>query len=546
MTDSSLDDLAEEQSPKKPPKIRKDWSVEDRKVLAQAILRGGIVIISAIVAIAISDQSNDDIAELIGLTALLVAIGTVIVELGWRTSDSGSRFTLLGQAAAFAVAGIFLISWPGATLQVTGRILGLGIVALGVVSVVRAIRTSAKPASKWLLIRGILLIALGAFTVAFPGPTTMILLWGLAIAWALAAVTSAIALVLHQPRPDLYDEPVEPNRLVADWLRRYEMSPVQRTAVSDKLYFEGVQYRARLWRFAVLMFLSTTIATLGVASDSTAVVIGAMLIAPLMTPIMGLTGALVMAWPVRAARAGLIVLGGIGIAIAVSWTITGISPQISDSILSSSQVTSRVNPTLLDLGIALAAGAAGAFAISRPDVADSLPGVAIAVALVPPLAVVGTTAQLGAWDEAIGATLLFATNLVAIILAGGTVFILTGFTPLRRIREEGEHIRLSFAWVGVLMMLIIAPLALTTRSILRDSLGLDEAQQSVDEWVEGTNLRVLEVELDGSEVDVALTGEEPPPPLEELGASLEESLGRDVVVEVTVIPSQTTTYESGD
>jgi len=545
MADTSLDDLQEDPSGK-PSRQPQDWSVEDRKVLAQAILRGGLVIFAAVLALALPDQGSDNVAELIGLTALLIAIGTVVVELGWRTAHSSSAFTLLGQATALAIIGILLIAWPGATIEVIGRLIGIGILTLGLISVVRSVRARKRSNANWLLIRGILLIFIGAFSLTFPAASASMVLWGLAIAWALAAVTSALALVFRQPRPDMYDEPVEPNRLVTDWLRRYEMDADQRHAVSDKLYFEGEKFRARLWRFAVLMFFSTAIATFGIASDSTAVVIGAMLIAPLMTPIMGLTGALVMAWPVRAARAGSIVLGGIGIAIAVSWTITGLSPQISETILNSSQVTSRVNPTLLDLGIALAAGAAGAFAISRPDVADSLPGVAIAVALVPPLAVVGTTAQLGAWEDALGAMLLFATNLVAIILAGGVVFILTGFTPMTRIKDEGERIRLSFAGVGVLMLVILLPLALATRSILRDSLGLDEATKATEEWIEDTNLRLIDVDLDGAEVTVAITGDELPPPVEDLGALLEEGLGRDVEVEVTVIPSQIQTYESTD
>jgi uncharacterized hydrophobic protein (TIGR00271 family) len=548
MADTSLDDLQDgdaELSQTKAARSTKDWSLEDRKVLAQAILRGGVVIIAGILAISLPERSADATAEIIGATALVIAAGTLIVDLGWRTSQGNSRFTLLGQAIALTAAGLVLIAWPGATLEVIGRIIGTGIIALGFISIWRGLANRANRSSNWLLARGTLLLLAGAFVLIFPMGTGLILLWGLAFTWAIAAITSAIALVLRQPRPDMYDEPVEPHRLAADWLRRYEMDGAQRIAVSDKLYFEGATFRGRLWRYAVLMFLSTSIATFGVASDSTAVVIGAMLIAPLMTPIMGLTGALVMAWPKRAARSAATVGGGVVMAVFVAWMITGLSPQISETILTSSQITSRVNPTLLDLGIALAAGAAGAFALSRPDVADSLPGVAIAVALVPPLAVVGTTLQLGAWDEAVGASLLFLTNLVAIILAGGFVFILTGYSPIHRITQRGESIRLSFAAVGVMMLIILIPLALTTRSILQDSLGSDEAFDSVSEWLEDTDLSIIEVDLDGSDVSVVITGNQVPPPIEELGASLESSLGREIEVELRIIPSQTMVYDSG-
>ena len=91
-----------------------------------------------------------------------------------------------------------------------------------------------------------------------------------------------------------------------------------------------------------------------------------------------------------------------------------------------SQITGRVTPRLLDLVVALAAGTAGAFAMSRDDVADSLPGVAVSIALVPPLCVVGISLSAGEWDHTWGALLLFLTNLLSILLAGGAIFALLG------------------------------------------------------------------------------------------------------------------------
>jgi uncharacterized hydrophobic protein (TIGR00271 family) len=88
-----------------------------------------------------------------------------------------------------------------------------------------------------------------------------------------------------------------------------------------------------------------------------------------------------------------------------------------------SEILSRTNPTLIDFGIAMAAGMAGAFANSRRSISSALPGVAIAVALVPPLSVVGIGLSLGQQEITVGSSLLFCTNLICIIFFGGLVFL---------------------------------------------------------------------------------------------------------------------------
>jgi len=116
--------------------------------------------------------------------------------------------------------------------------------------------------------------------------------------------------------------------------------------------------------------------------DSTATVIGAMIIAPLMTPILATTTALMMGNGVRAWRSLMLVGAGVlgVIVVAAALGIVAVHVVAFDT---NSQITARVSPRLLDLIIALAAGTAGAFATSRDDIADSLSGVAISIALVP-------------------------------------------------------------------------------------------------------------------------------------------------------------------
>jgi uncharacterized hydrophobic protein (TIGR00271 family) len=181
--------------------------------------------------------------------------------------------------------------------------------------------------------------------------------------------------------------------------------------------------------FYFMLAISAVIATLGLLANSAAVIIGAMIIAPLMSPIIAISYGLVAGRGPLIIRSFLTVLTGtiltIGVAIviteAIGWKLAG------------SEIVSRMKPTLLDLGVALAAGAAAAFAYTRSGVSSALAGIAIAVALVPPLCTVGIAVALGqdvsievglALDtfSARGPLLLYLTNIIGIIFAGSMIF----------------------------------------------------------------------------------------------------------------------------
>jgi uncharacterized hydrophobic protein (TIGR00271 family) len=199
--------------------------------------------------------------------------------------------------------------------------------------------------------------------------------------------------------------------------------------------------------FFFLLLLSSAIATFGLLANSAPAIIGAMIIAPLMTPIMGLSyGVIQLSWS-QIARSFITVALGILVVIAVSF----ISSRFIDIRVAGTEMLSRAFPTLLDLGVAMAAGAAGAFALSRESIRNSIAGVAVAVALVPPLAVVGiglglgrrATADVGLSfrdiglfdagnDIAAGAFVLFLTNLAAIIMVAGIVMSFQGYGRWRR------------------------------------------------------------------------------------------------------------------
>ena len=194
--------------------------------------------------------------------------------------------------------------------------------------------------------------------------------------------------------------------------------------MSSKLYIaSGADRRRKSSAFWVLLVLASVIASAGVVADSTATVIGAMIVAPLMTPILGSALAIVLADRRQVLKNLGLVLAGAAAVIAIGYLV-GLIYQLPVDAANNSQVAARVSPRLIDLVAALATGAVGAFALVRSDVSDTLPGVAIAISLVPPLVVVGLTLESGVPDESLGALLLFGTNVAAIIATGTLVLLL--------------------------------------------------------------------------------------------------------------------------
>lgn len=203
--------------------------------------------------------------------------------------------------------------------------------------------------------------------------------------------------------------------------------------------------------FVVMLALSTGIAALGLIQSSTATVIGAMLVAPLMTPLVAV-GLAIVQGNLRMLQAALRAVGvGVVGGLLVALLIGALSPW--DEL--STEVLARGAPNLLDLGIALLSGMAAAYALARPGLSGTLVGVAIAVALVPPLAAAGIALMRGHPHVALGAIILFLTNFVAIILGTALMFAFFGLRVQRR-DDSGQ------AWVrGAVMTLVLATLAVS-------------------------------------------------------------------------------------
>ena len=187
------------------------------------------------------------------------------------------------------------------------------------------------------------------------------------------------------------------------------------------------------------ILFSAGIATFGLVENSPAVIIGAMLISPLMGPIMATGLALAVGDLYLGIKAVATLLSSLTVSIAFSGLLVWLLPFHS----ATSEIIARTNPNLLDLGIALFSGLAGSVVVCRgeADGVTALPGVAIAVALMPPLCTMGFGFGSGLNLEIIGgAGLLFLTNLVAIVASAFLVFLLLGMsTP--EVRQAMEASR---------------------------------------------------------------------------------------------------------
>ncbi|MBD2465490.1 DUF389 domain-containing protein [Oscillatoria sp. FACHB-1407] len=235
--------------------------------------------------------------------------------------------------------------------------------------------------------------------------------------------------------------------------------------------------------YVVLIVGSCAIATLGLLANSTAVIIGAMIIAPLMLPIRGLAfGAL--EGNVLLFRKGLFsVVVGTLLAIALAWSL-GLLVGLPDF---GSEVLSRSEPTLLDLGIAVAAGGISGYAKVQPKISGSLAGTAIAVALMPPICVIGLGLSQADWSLSIGASLLYLTNLLGITLSCMLTFLLTGCTPLRRAKQ-------ALGWAIALTSMLLIPLSIGFAELIRQS-RLENSLQAalVNRTVTFQRIELLEI-----------------------------------------------------
>ena len=339
---------------------------------------------------------------------------------------------------------------------------------------------------------------------------------------------------------------------IGDWFDRARpssrtLSDEDRAAVIGELFFEPEERTAYLWRFGVLIVLSTALAALGLIADSVAVIIGAMLVAPLMTPMLGMAASLVLADPVRLLRSFGVLVGGTLLAILTGYIVALTAPGGQAANQLTQEILARADPSLLDLFVAVAAGLAGGYVLTHPRASAALAGVAIAVALVPPLATVGITLALGATDEAQGALLLFLTNFVAIVLSALIVMVASGFTP-----EEIRASRGSRATIGIVVSLVALgvlaiPLGVHSVQVLRDQRFTSQVVDALEEWDPQAEIVELQagVASGRGDVELVISTSEIPAPAWELADTISAELGIIVDVQLRVIRVERSGATSG-
>ena len=240
--------------------------------------------------------------------------------------------------------------------------------------------------------------------------------------------------------------------------------------------------------FMTLLILATMIATFGLYINSASVIIGAMLLAPLMQPIVGVSMGLLrqdVSLFLDGAKTVLVgVLAVVFSAVLISWLVP--LEQLT------SEMNGRLSPTILDMLVAIVSGVAAAYAKSNEKIIGSLAGVAIAVALVPPLAVSGIGLGWADWNMFSSALLLFVTNLVGIVLAASLTFLMLGFSPVA-VAKKG--ILYAFVLVGV----VAVPLWVSFVKMKHD---IDVTQQlsSFKVTINKTKIKLKNIDVQGKEV----------------------------------------------
>lgn len=309
--------------------------------------------------------------------------------------------------------------------------------------------------------------------------------------------------------------------------------------VNETLVFEQPGLWPQFFKFAALLILAASIATYGLLGDSMAVIIGAMIVAPLMLPIMGLAFSVSIGDQRKIISTLVVSLAGIAMAIAVGFILTlPIAGVIHAEAIQ--QIMVRTSPHLLDLMAALATGLAGAFALSRSDVSDTLPGVAIAVSLVPPLANVGILLALGQPKLAAGSLLLFITNYVAILLTGALVFSLMGFRQAATSRFDPRSRRRAVTVALTALLMILIPLSLTSYNLIVTTQISARAYALGQKWLEGSGYRLMSVDAETADgtVNLLLLGNGDLPPFNQLEESSRDLLfGR--TLRLKVVESET-------
>jgi len=342
------------------------------------------------------------------------------------------------------------------------------------------------------------------------------------------------------------------------WLR---IHPSAKPEVYRQVFAMAASGGLKYW---LEIFFSAGIATFGLVENSPAVIIGAMLISPLMGPLMATGMALAIGDLYLGIKAVLNLVASVAVSIAFSGLLAWLLPFHS----ATPEILARTNPNLLDLGIALLSGLAGSVVVCRgtSEGATALPGVAIAVALMPPLCTMGfglgSAVNLQIMS---GAGLLFLTNLVAIVASAFMVFLLVGMTtpevqqammasrgdeslarrisrgPVARVLATGGQLRWRILMVLVLLASIAVPLRRALLQVAGEAVSRAAVQDELKQLAPAGAVVSQQVNLGRNEIVIRVisTRQIPQSKVTEARQDLMRRTGRDVQLSVDAVASKT-------
>ena len=315
----------------------------------------------------------------------------------------------------------------------------------------------------------------------------------------------------------------------------------------DAVLFEGPTSHQRYTRFWLLLILSSIIAAAGVVADSDATVIGAMIVAPLMLPIQGTMLATVLGDRVNLGRSFTLLITGALSSVGIGWLV-GLCVLLPITAETNAQVAGRATPTLIDLLAALATGVVGSIALVRKDISDTLPGVAIAISLVPPLVIVGLTIESGAYGNALGSMILFLTNVVAIIGTGIVVMAVYGASRLASPPAETQPARRRGAVIVLSIMAVIVVVPLGISSVYTTTVSTTESTVHgvLESWGAPEGWDVQEVDTQNGIVNVQVEGRPPAPDTNELEQALVDAGIDPDQVMVKLVPVELVDFGADD
>ncbi|MEU8899431.1 TIGR00341 family protein [Nocardia sp. NPDC048505] len=284
----------------------------------------------------------------------------------------------------------------------------------------------------------------------------------------------------------------------------------------DRVDLDHGDVRAKRSAFWLMLALSSVIAVSGVIGDSTATVIGAMIVAPLSVPILGVGLGIATGRAALIGRSLLLVLAGVALVVVIGFLTAKLLPNPGD-VLANPQVAGRTSPKLMDLTAALATGLVGVIAMIRRDVGDVLPGVAIAISLVPPLGVVGVCLGSHAPGLALGAFVLFASNMVAMIVTATIIFVATGYANEAGVgaARRGR----AYAVLAAALTLVAVPMVVNSLS----TVWADRIAHAARGWLTDVpGAEITQVTVHSSTATIEVLAPADLPPVDQLQKQVED------------------------